>query len=94
VAAHRLARQLAAFHATYDILLTPGLATLPVTLGWNELKLRRLLDREVGGLGALEDLVHGDGRAPKPVSVPWSVRYETTGLRMVNQPGHRRQAAP
>jgi amidase len=32
--AHRLGRQMAAFHATYDVLLTPALATLPPKLGW------------------------------------------------------------
>ena len=31
--AHRLGRQMAAFHARCDVLLTPGLATLPVPLG-------------------------------------------------------------
>ena len=32
--AHRLGRQMAAFHARYDVLLTPALATLPAPLGW------------------------------------------------------------
>src|SRR4051794_3079441 len=32
--AHRLGRQMAAFHSQWDVLLTPGLATLPVKLGW------------------------------------------------------------
>jgi amidase len=32
-AAHRLGRQMADFHATYDVLLTPGLASIPVKLG-------------------------------------------------------------
>ena len=32
-AAHRLGRQMAAFHSEWDVLLTPGLATLPVKLG-------------------------------------------------------------
>ena len=31
---HRLGRQMAAFHANYDVLLTPGLGTLPPKLGW------------------------------------------------------------
>ncbi|HEX3178674.1 MAG TPA: amidase [Methylomirabilota bacterium] len=31
--AHRLGRQMAAFHADWDVLLTPGLATLPPPLG-------------------------------------------------------------
>jgi Asp-tRNA(Asn)/Glu-tRNA(Gln) amidotransferase A subunit family amidase len=37
--AHRLGRQMAAFHRTYDVLLTPGLATLPVELGWIDMML-------------------------------------------------------
>jgi Asp-tRNA(Asn)/Glu-tRNA(Gln) amidotransferase A subunit family amidase len=37
--AHRLGRQMAAFHATYDVLLTPGLATLPVPLGWIDMTM-------------------------------------------------------
>jgi len=37
--AHRLGRQMAAFHADWDVLLTPGLATLPVTLGWLDMML-------------------------------------------------------
>jgi Asp-tRNA(Asn)/Glu-tRNA(Gln) amidotransferase A subunit family amidase len=37
--AHRLGRQMAAFHATHDLLLTPGLATLPVPLGWIDMML-------------------------------------------------------
>src|SRR5467141_227999 len=32
--AHRLGRQMAAFHSRYDVLLTPGLGQLPVKLGW------------------------------------------------------------
>jgi len=38
-AAHRLGRQMAAFHATYDVLLTPGLGTLPPHLGWIDMML-------------------------------------------------------
>jgi len=37
--AHRLGRQMAAFHADYDALLTPGLATLPPPLGWIDMGL-------------------------------------------------------
>ena len=37
--AHRLGRQMAAFHAHYDVLLTPGLATLPVKLGWIDMTM-------------------------------------------------------
>jgi len=37
--AHRLSRQMAAFHATYDLLLTPALATLPPKLGWIDMMM-------------------------------------------------------
>ncbi len=37
--AHRLGRQMAAFHARHDVLLTPGLATLPVKLGWIDMMM-------------------------------------------------------
>ncbi len=38
-AAHRLGRQMAAFHASYDVLLTPALATLPPKLGWIDMMM-------------------------------------------------------
>jgi len=38
-AAHRLGRQMASFHARYQVLLTPGLATLPVKLGWIDMMM-------------------------------------------------------
>ena len=38
-AAHRLGRQMAAFHAECDVLLTPGLATPPVKLGWIDMMM-------------------------------------------------------
>lgn len=38
-AAHRLGRQMAAFHSQWDVLLTPGLATLPVKLGWIDMMM-------------------------------------------------------
>ena len=37
--AHRLGRDMAAFHAGYDVLLTPGLATAPVKLGWLDMMM-------------------------------------------------------
>lgn len=37
--AHRLGRQMAAFHSKWDVLLTPGLATLPVKLGWIDMMM-------------------------------------------------------
>jgi amidase len=38
-AAHRLGRQMASFHQEYDVLLTPGLATLPPQLGWLDMMM-------------------------------------------------------
>jgi amidase len=37
--AHRLGRQMAAFHSEWDVLLTPGLATLPVPLGFIDMMM-------------------------------------------------------
>src|SRR5215813_8696708 len=37
--AHKLGRQMASFHADWDVLLTPGLATLPVKLGWLDMMM-------------------------------------------------------
>jgi Asp-tRNA(Asn)/Glu-tRNA(Gln) amidotransferase A subunit family amidase len=37
--AHRLGRQMAAFHARWDVLLTPGLAMVPPRLGWIDMML-------------------------------------------------------
>jgi Asp-tRNA(Asn)/Glu-tRNA(Gln) amidotransferase A subunit family amidase len=37
--AHRLGRQMAAFHTTWDALLTPGLGTLPPPIGWIDMMM-------------------------------------------------------
>jgi Asp-tRNA(Asn)/Glu-tRNA(Gln) amidotransferase A subunit family amidase len=37
--AHRLGRQMAVFQETYDVLLTPALATLPPKLGWIDMMM-------------------------------------------------------
>ncbi len=37
--AHRLGRQMAAFHRDWDVLLTPGLGTLPPKLGWLDMMM-------------------------------------------------------
>jgi Asp-tRNA(Asn)/Glu-tRNA(Gln) amidotransferase A subunit family amidase len=36
---HRLGRQMAAFHDKWDVLLTPGLGTLPPRLGWIDMMM-------------------------------------------------------
>ncbi len=38
-AAHRLGRRMAAFHESWDVLLTPALGTLPPRLGWIDMML-------------------------------------------------------
>jgi Asp-tRNA(Asn)/Glu-tRNA(Gln) amidotransferase A subunit family amidase len=37
--AHRLGRQMAAFHQQWDVLLTPGLGTLPPPIGWIDMMM-------------------------------------------------------
>ena len=37
--AHRIGRQMAAFHEDWDLLLTPGLGTLPPKLGWLDMMM-------------------------------------------------------
>jgi Asp-tRNA(Asn)/Glu-tRNA(Gln) amidotransferase A subunit family amidase len=37
--AHRIGRQMAAFHEDYDVLLTPALGTLPPRLGWLDMMM-------------------------------------------------------
>jgi Asp-tRNA(Asn)/Glu-tRNA(Gln) amidotransferase A subunit family amidase len=37
--AHKLGRQMAAFHARWDALLTPGLGTLPPPIGWIDMMM-------------------------------------------------------
>ena len=37
--AHRLGRQMAAFHSEWDVLLTPGLASPAVKLGWLDMMM-------------------------------------------------------
>src|SRR5262249_5133353 len=38
-AAHKLGRDMARFHESYDVLITPGLATPPVKLGWLDMMM-------------------------------------------------------
>src|SRR5215475_676223 len=46
-----------------------------------QLELRWLLDREVGGLGTLEDLVHVGCGAAEVIGEGWSVGHQTAALR-------------
>src|SRR5262245_54253121 len=60
----------------------------------DELELGRLLDRQIGGLGTLENLVHVNGSAPVEVKNVRAIRHEATGVDMELQGEHRRQVAP
>src|SRR5262245_54525563 len=60
----------------------------------HQLELRRLLHREVGGLGALQDLVHKHGAAPEEIEKAWPVRHETAGFHTLPDAVYCRQAAP
>ena len=40
--AHRIGRQMGAFHEDWDVLLTPGLGTLPPKLGWLDMMMEDL----------------------------------------------------
>src|SRR6266849_1514737 len=59
---------------------------------YDQLELGGLLDREVGGFGALEDLVHVGGRAPLQVKKVWAIDHETAGLRVPRPQKYRWQA--
>src|SRR5215471_917417 len=60
----------------------------------HQLELRRLLHREVGGLGALQDLVHKHGAAPEEIEKARPVRHETPGLNTLPDAVCCREAAP
>ncbi|MEZ4399716.1 MAG: amidase [Kofleriaceae bacterium] len=86
-----LARQLAPFFATYDVLLTPTLAQLPLSIGAlapkaGEAALLRVAQRlPIGGvlhkLGALDQMA-GRAWAFTPFTAPWNV----TGQPACNLP--------
>src|SRR5262245_42334347 len=60
----------------------------------HQLERRRLLHGQVGGLGALQDLVHKRGAAPEEIEKARPVRHETPGLHTLPDAVCRRQAAP
>jgi len=76
--AHRLGRQMAAFHATYDVLLTPALATLPPKLGWIDMMM---------------DDVHEYWRRVFHFS-PFTVWFNLTGQPAIVLPLARSDATP
>src|SRR5262245_53532101 len=46
----------------------------------HQIKLRGLLDRQIGGLGSLENLVHVDSYAPVAVREVRPIGHEATGI--------------
>src|SRR5262245_50950336 len=58
----------------------------------DQLELARLLDRQVGGLRALEDLVHEGRRAALQIEIVCPINHETVSLYVLRYPMHRRQA--
>jgi len=98
--AHRLGRQMAAFHARYQVLLTPGLGTLPVAIGWIDMMMddvdeywRRVFTFSpftvwfnlTGQPAVMLPLGRADGGYP--VAVQLAARYgdEATLLRLASQ---------
>ncbi len=76
--AHRLGRQMARFHERWDVLLTPGLATPPVPLGWLDMMM--------------ED-VHEYWRRIAHFT-PFSVWFNLTGQPAMTLPMGRSAAGP
>jgi Asp-tRNA(Asn)/Glu-tRNA(Gln) amidotransferase A subunit family amidase len=76
--AHRLGRQMAALHATYDVLLTPALAMLPPKLGW---------------INMMMDDVHEYWRRVFHFS-PFTVCFNLTGQPAIVLPLARSDATP
>jgi amidase len=97
---HRLGRQMAAFHASYDVLLTPGLAAPPVKLGWIDMMMedvdeywRRVFEFSpftvwfnITGQPAMV-LPLGEGADGYPVATQLVARYgdEATLFRLASQ---------
>lgn len=97
---HRLGRQMAAFHAEWDVLLTPALAAPPVELGWLDMMMedvaeywRRVFDFSpftvwfnLSGQPAIM-LPLGQGHTGLPLAVQCVARFgdEATLFRLAGQ---------
>src|SRR5215467_15585368 len=57
----------------------------------DELECGRLLDRDIAGLRAVENLVHKLGCATEHIGEVWSVGHETASLDEIAGTEHRRQ---
>src|SRR5262250_1107709 len=60
----------------------------------DQLELRRLLDRQVAGLRALENLVHVDGGAPPLVAHTGSIGHQAARLNVLSDSADRREPVP
>src|SRR4030095_8563052 len=60
----------------------------------HQLELCRLLDREVAGLGALEDLVSVDGGTPHQITEIRAITHQPTRLHMIPPTEKRWQPVP
>ena len=95
--AHRLGRQMAAFHAEWDVLLTPGLSSPAVKLGWLDMKMddvneywRRVFDFSpftvwfnlTGQPGMMLPLGQSSGGLPLAVQLVARFGDETTLIRL------------
>lgn len=95
--AHRLGRQMAAFHAEWDVLLTPGLSSPAVKLGWLDMMMddvneywRRVFDFSpftvwfnlTGQPGMMLPLGQSSGGLPLAVQLVARFGDETTLIRL------------
>ncbi len=95
--AHRLGRQMAAFHAQWDVLLTPGLSSSAVKLGWLDMMMddvneywRRVFDFSpftvwfnlTGQPGLMLPLGQSSGGLPLAVQLVGRFGDEATLLRL------------
>jgi Asp-tRNA(Asn)/Glu-tRNA(Gln) amidotransferase A subunit family amidase len=95
--AHRLGRQMAAFHAQWDVLLTPGLSSPALKLGWLDMMMddleeywRRVFDFSpftvwfnlTGQPGLMLPLGQGSGGLPLAVQLVGRFGDEATLIRL------------
>jgi amidase len=99
---HRPGRQMATFHEEYDLLLTPGLATLPPRLGWLDMMMddddeysRRVFDFSpftvwfnLTGQPAMM-LPRGQTQSSRPVAVQLVAVTETSEYETYNDASRR-----
>ena len=98
--AHRLGRQMAAFHSDWDVLLTPGLASPAVKLGWLDMMMddldeywRRVFDFSpftvwfnlTGQPGLMLPLGQSTGGLPLAVQLVGRYGDEATLIRLGSQ---------